>query len=447
MASGARVVQSRVIPPVSSTYLLLLESLLCGYAMFGRGFAYLGLTPLYIGDIIFLIGVWVVVRTFNLITLFAMPVITLLLITMCWVVLRTIPYFDRYGLDAIRDSMVIMYSGFAFIVVTLLLEDARRVSLLLYHYGSFIRIYMLVVPFLFVLEKYYSGDIPRLPLTGVPAYELRPGEIAVHVTGAVIYAMIGFRPSTRLWMCWALVPMAMVGALSRGPMLAEIIPVTFAAVWLGKGRSLILAIAVGLSIFTVAYLAEPLFNSYTEATSSVDRSISTHQLVNNAVSLVGRSGENTDSTKQWRIEWWEMIVKDTVDGPDFWTGRGFGLNLADADGFQNQENQTEAPLRSPHSVHMTMLARAGVPGFLLWELLIGTWFIMVMRTMYHAREHGEGAWAGALLFTCCYVMSILINASFDVALEGPMLGIWFWCLFGFGIGGVIIYRGDVCGPG
>jgi hypothetical protein len=37
-------------------------------------------------------------------------------------------------------------------------------------------------------------------------------------------------------------------------------------------------------------------------------------------------------------------------------------------------------------------------------------------------------------------MAILINATFDVALEGPMQGIWFWCLFGFGIGSVMVYR-------
>jgi hypothetical protein len=37
-------------------------------------------------------------------------------------------------------------------------------------------------------------------------------------------------------------------------------------------------------------------------------------------------------------------------------------------------------------------------------------------------------------------MAMLINASFDVALEGPMQGIWFWCLFGFGLGCVMVYR-------
>ena len=53
---------------------------------------------------------------------------------------------------------------------------------------------------------------------------------------------------------------------------------------------------------------------------------------------------------------------------------------------------------------------------------------------------GQPEWAGLLLFIACYATSCLINAAFDVALEAPMQGIWFWCLIGFGIGATMIYR-------
>jgi hypothetical protein len=42
-------------------------------------------------------------------------------------------------------------------------------------------------------------------------------------------------------------------------------------------------------------------------------------------------------------------------------------------------------------------------------------------------------------------MAIIIDGTFDVALEGPMLGIWFWCLIGLGIGSVMVYRAQVLG--
>jgi len=63
--------------------------------------------------------------------------------------------------------------------------------------------------------------------------------------------------------------------------------------------------------------------------------------------------------------------------------------------------------------------------------------IQAMRT---ARRRGETEWAGLFLFLGCYAGSIIINASFDPVLEGPMQGIWFWSLIGFGIGSVMVYR-------
>jgi hypothetical protein len=46
------------------------------------------------------------------------------------------------------------------------------------------------------------------------------------------------------------------------------------------------------------------------------------------------------------------------------------------------------------------------------------------------------------LFVACYAMSIMLNATFDVVLEGPMQGIWFWRLFGFRNGSVVVYRAN-----
>ena len=57
-----------------------------------------------------------------------------------------------------------------------------------------------------------------------------------------------------------------------------------------------------------------------------------------------------------------------------------------------------------------------------------------------ARRRNRKTWAGLFLFVGCYALASIINATFDVALEGPMQGIWFWCLIGVGIGAVMIFR-------
>ena len=77
---------------------------------------------------------------------------------------------------------------------------------------------------------------------------------------------------------------------------------------------------------------------------------------------------------------------------------------------------------------------------MLWAALLISWFGVLLRATWTARRRGQAEWVGLFLFVCCYVMSMLIDATFDVALEGPMLGVWFWCLFGFGIGSVMVYR-------
>jgi hypothetical protein len=90
-----------------------------------------------------------------------------------------------------------------------------------------------------------------------------------------------------------------------------------------------------------------------------------------------------------------------------------------------------------------MLARTGIPGLVLWLLVLASWFVTMTRAILTARTYAHERWAELFIFIVCYELAILINATFDVVLEGPMQGIWFWCLFGFGIGSVMIYRAQL----
>ena len=65
---------------------------------------------------------------------------------------------------------------------------------------------------------------------------------------------------------------------------------------------------------------------------------------------------------------------------------------------------------------------------------------MLLMNMLRARSDGEKVWADFFLLIFCYAISFVIDGSFDVSLEGPVNGIWFWCLFGVGIGATMIYR-------
>lgn len=423
-------------------YLALLAIVLLGYALMGKGFAYIGFPPLYVGEIAFLTGIAVFVRSGVLVASLATLPSLVLAATMMWVLARTVPFVSVYGFDALRDSVIILYGGFAFVVIGLLLEDARRIDTVIRYY----RTALVVFPAIsvgFWLTKYWADYIPRLYGPNQPIIEITGSSLGTHLAGTAVFALVGYRKVSFLWVVVWIVTLAMLGATNRGAMLAALVPITFAMIMLGRLRSMLTTLAMGLGILGLLYAAEDTFTQYEEAKDSIERPVSAHQIVENLKSVVGQSGQQTEGTKQWRLDWWDVIINDTFHGPNFWTGRGFGLNIADEDGFAGTRSSSglDRPLtRSPHNAFMTLLARAGVPGVVLWSLVLISWSGMMLRAMLVARARGHKQWTGLFLFITCYAMSIIINAAFDVTLEGPMQGIWFWCLFGFGIGSVMVYR-------
>jgi hypothetical protein len=418
-------------------YLALLAIVLLGYALMGKGFAYLGLPPLYVGEIALLIGTVVFLRTGALVASLTTLPSLMLVILMVWVTLRMIPYLGVYGFDSLRDSTIVMYGGFAFIVIGLLLEDARRIDTVLRYYEMFLT----SLPALFAglyLTRFWVDDIPRL-YGPVPIVDVTTTAAATHLGGAMVFILIGNRKVSFLWLLVWFATLALASAINRGAMLSVIVPVAFAMIMLGRFRLMLITILAVVSIFAVLLVIEDSFTQYNDP--NTQRQVSARQIVENAKSIVETSGQQTEGTKRWRLQWWEIIINDTVYGPNFWTGRGFGINLADADGFAGVDPRNAAPpTRSPHNAHMTLLARAGVPGLVLWSIVLISWFGMQLNAILSARARGHERWAKLFLFVMCYASTIIINATFDVVLEGPMQGVWFWCLFGFGVGSVMIYR-------
>ena len=172
-------------------YLALLAIVLLGYALMGKGFAYLGFPPLYVGEIAILIGIVVFLR----IGAFAGAVATLpgllLVALMAWVLVRTLPFVGLYGVDSLRDSVVVIYGCFAFFVIGLLLEDARRINAVVRYYGIMLASFP-AIPVGFWLTKYWVDYIPRL-YGPVPIVEIGSSAVGTHLAGAMVFVLIGYR--------------------------------------------------------------------------------------------------------------------------------------------------------------------------------------------------------------------------------------------------------------
>ena len=419
-------------------YLGLLALLLLGYATLGKTVAYLGVPPLFIGDIVFIIGVIVLLRTGCLIATLATLPSVLLALTITWVAIRVMPYLGEYGLDALRDSVVVMYGGMAFVVIGLLVDDSRRIDRIIDFYRTFTGIFLGTLPILATLGALGQDFLPTVPIADVPVVQYRPGDMGTHLAGVAIFILLGFRRVSPVLLVVLLAGIVFVATQNRGVMLA-ILGATGLSMILAQKTHLIRRLLVlGTLALSLAYVSGVELQISAEGG---ERTISARQLVQNAMSIVtGDSINKLEGTKEWRLAWWQEIQKYTLGGEYFWTGKGFGVSLAEDDGFLVGENPNAPPLRSPHNVFMTILARGGVPGLTLWVLTLTSWLGMLLANILVARRRGDVEWTNLFIFIACYGVAILINASFDVALEGPILGLWFWCLFGIGVGSVMIYR-------
>jgi hypothetical protein len=170
--------------------------------------------------------------------------------------IRTLPYLSSYGMDAFRDSVIVMYGGFAFVVVGLLLEDERRLNAVVRYYNSFLSMYIPVIPVLFIASRYFRESIPAVPGTSVPLLMLGPGEVPVHLARAVVFVMVGFRKATVLWVTPLIIAVVVASMTTRGRMPAYVVPVLLAALVLGKIRQLLSVIITGLAILVATYTVE-----------------------------------------------------------------------------------------------------------------------------------------------------------------------------------------------
>ncbi len=410
-------------------YVLWHAGMLLGYALFSRSFAYVGVPPLFVGEIMILVGLAALVRAGRAGPILSQPAAWLMVALVALAAYRTVPYLSEYGVDAIRDFMMIGYAVYAIIVGGIVVACPERLLTLVEKYRVFAVVMVSLVWIVYLISKIAPESVPFLPWTGnARIIEAKGGDIMVHLCAITVFAVLGMM-ERKPWFMFALAAnTAIVVASNRGGMLAYAIGFAIAYAMRPPearvGRlvyAFVLFAALGVLIGPLAQL------------QGTSRSISVDQIVLNVTSIFGQGDEGLDGTRKWRLQWWTKIWDGTVHGPYFWTGRGFGINLAVADGFDVIKE-----LRSPHNGHMTVLARMGVPGFVLWLSMLGLWTASIFAAWLRARRAGRHRWMALFAFLTAYMAAIHVNASFDVFLEGPMGGIWFWTVFGLGLAAIRI---------
>ena len=409
-------------------YLGALGVCLLGYALLGRTFAYVGLPPVFIGEVMLVIGLGVAAGSRKVGEVLATWPMRFWLVLMAWVLVRTVPYLGRDGIDAPRDAMLVGYGLYAVILGSLLLADPVRLRDLVHRYRRAVVVLLALTWIVYLINKMFEGGLPTYPWnSGVAIPEAKGGDLMVHMTALTAFLMLGLMRATPALVLMAAFSSGIIMISNRGGMVAFVLGLGLA--WLmrpqGTGAGKI-AYAFVFLVLAGGIVGPMLEVSVQDGT----REVSVEQVVENVKSIFGQSSSVAlDGTKRWRLLWWGEIVDYTVGGPYFWTGKGFGVNLAESDGFVVDDGG----LRSPHNGHLTVLARAGVPGAVLWLLVHGAWFGGVVLAWARAKRNRQRRWVAVFAWLAGFWLACMINASFDVFLEGPMGGIWLWSVMGIGL--------------
>ncbi len=469
-------------------FLLALGALLAGYAFMGRGFAHLGVGPVYVGELVLALGLvaTAVAAVRSRLQISRSWLVILLGVFMLLGLIRTVPYITTYGSDALRDATLWGYGVFALMLFVLL--DRDWVLRLFRLYGYMAVAFLFWAPVAYYLYVNYTVEaspgsfvfvnsiIPNAPGSDIPIIFFKSQDMAVQAAGAIAFLVLGTPVISRvrdfLWRSGAALPASWLvyttGTVTRGGLAAVVASLGVLGILGAVARRTrnwapVLAGAVLFGAIVVSGLSLPSLPSFGPAPTAivaptpnpnatptpiptaaptpappasvpewaVPRAATPTQWWENITSIFfGSSNSQLQGTKEFRLAWWGKIVDYTFKGPYFWAGKGFGINLATADGFQGTPDQS---LRAPHNSHLSVLARMGVPGFLLWIVLQLGFALFLLRALLAYRRSGDSQLTRVSAWVLVFWTAIMVNASFDPYLEGPQGGIWFWTLFGLGL--------------
>jgi hypothetical protein len=427
-------------PAMVPLFQVSLVAILAGYAFLGRGVAHLGVPPIYVGEVV--LGTALIAIVVSLGRARWSIVHLAILAFVAWGAIRTVPYIGLYGIDALRDAVAWGYAVFA--VAVSLTVRAGHFEAIVRIYRRVIPIFVYWVPLAAVVTVAFAGILPRAPGSEVPIVVFKGGDMGVHLAGVGAFMILGLGSTAAVglrdaivWTGW-LLAVVTAGAVNRGGLLAASMIMTSIMFVRATARWFLL-VFVGLVLVAVVGLADPQIDL------GFSRRISLDQIVANVTSIFdSHASEGLEGTKTWRLRWWNTIFDYTLDGPYFWDGKGYGVNLADDDGFQILADHS---LRAPHNGHLEILARSGVPGLALWVLLQIAFGLTLLRAAARARAADLRQWVAIVGWIFAYWLAALVNASFDVYLQGPQGGIWYWTIIGLGIAAATTIDGLVKGPG
>jgi hypothetical protein len=273
----------------------------------------------------------------------------------------------------------------------------------------------------FILQYFVPFFETIAPFGGIPILLYKNGDMGVQLLISTLLLLLSFDKKSFKWRVLLSLVIALdfliLASYSRSGIVAFLASM-LCFIYFNKDIQLQSRVRLLIKYLPVILLVVmPIYINIKVADNFQGRSIGFEQIKNNFSSIVGGS---TDATSEdnvvWRFVWWAKILDYSFSSPNFFIGKGLGMSLATDDDIITLDES----LRSPHNFHLNIMARFGVLVFLIWFYFL----VQLLKPLFKKQLEGRRLLIG------CVLLAFLLNAGFDVFLEGPMGAFPFWTWLG-----------------
>jgi hypothetical protein len=273
----------------------------------------------------------------------------------------------------------------------------------------------------FILQYFVPFFETVTPFGGIPILLYKNGDMGVQLLISTLLLLYSFENKTLKWRVLLSLVIALdfliLASYSRSGIVAFLASM-LCFIYFNKDIQLQSRVRLLIKYLPIILLiVTPIYINIKVAENFQGRSVGFEQIKNNFSSIVGGT---TDATSEnnvvWRLVWWAKIIDYSLSSPNFFIGKGLGMNLATDDDIITLDDS----LRSPHNFHLNIMSRFGVLIFMIWMYFL----IQLLKPLFKKQLQGKRLLIG------CILLAFLLNASFDVFLEGPMGAFPFWTWMG-----------------
>ena len=398
---------------VKNLYLRAYLLVMTLYVFLNKGVAYT-----YLVEVLWLFGILLLLmdrKKVELIWNRTTKLILFFIIISCIYILRGFAKYDI--IDLIRDSFIFQYGWFVFILFLFKdkLEQIWQTLFFIYKWLPFVALLN------FILQYFVPFFETVAPFGGIPILLYKNGDMGVQLLISTLLLLYSFENKTLKWRVLLSLVIALdfliLASYSRSGIVAFLASM-LCFIYFNKDIKLQSRVRLLIKYLPIILLVvTPIYINIKVTENFQGRAVGLEQIKNNFSSIVGGT---TDATSEnnvvWRLVWWAKIIDYSFSSPNFFIGKGLGMNLATDDDIITLDDS----LRSPHNFHLNIMSRFGVLLFIIWMYFL----IKLLKPLFKKQLQGKRLLIG------CILLAFLLNASFDVFLEGPMGAFPFWTWLG-----------------